>query len=398
MEDTQIATSDAATGTLVRQSYLRFGRWSQPFWSWLTGKPLPGEAPWLSVAPAYMVLWTIAALVLFSALHLALLGAAAPQLVLLGYLLTPVFAVGLGGGWRMVQVVYAHHAIHSTLLGAQAPANLVAAKLLTVFALAQNQDEYEREHLDHHRRNIFTTLDDADAALLYKFGIRPGIPLPRLRYRLFTTLCSPRYHLWFLKARLLSNLRRPLGWKCLALAWMATVFVGLPLAFGLLPVLLALWLPLILVYQMSALLQFSTEHMWLLSARAPYGTQGYAQRCLGRFCGEMVPGCGGKPGGLAAWLGWSSRLLLLHLPTRLCVLVGDLPAHDWHHLCGQVRHSPEAWPSAIYERQRAIDSGLSAGMELRELWGLPQMIAHVLAAMARAPALELAAQPWAREA
>lgn len=398
MTHTKMAIPGMVDGKAIRQSYLRFGRWSQPFWTLVTGKALPGERPLLRIAPLYMALLTVSAIVFFSWLHMAMFNAADARVVALAYLLTPAFAVGLAGRWRTVQVVYAHHAIHATLFAWRRDINVLAAKCLTVFALAQNQDEYEREHLDHHRRHIFTTLDDADASLLYRFGIRPGMPLAHLQRALRRTLCSPSYHLWFLKARCASNMRRPLAWKMAVLAWMAVLFAGLPLLFGVVPAMLAVWLPLLVVYQMSALLQFTTEHMWLLSARAPEGMGGYAERCLGRFCGEMVPGADGQGATAGAWLGWTARLLLLHIPARAAVLVGDMPAHDWHHLCGQVRHSPGQWPSAIYERQRAIDSGLSAGMETRELWGIQHMVSHVLEAMARAPDLNQDQQRWARRA
>ena len=392
------ASPDGHGGSAIRQSYLRFGRWSQPLWTLLTGKALPGEQPLLRIAPLYTALLTVVALAGCSWLQLTLLSSPERDTATLGYLLTPLLAIGMGGAWRAVQVVYAHHAIHGTLIEWRREANTFASKCLTVFALAQNQDDYEREHLDHHRRNIFTTLEDADASLLYKFGIRPGMARATLRQTLVRTLFSPGYHLWFVGARLRSNMRRPLGWKIAVLAWIGVLFVALPLYFGLVPAMLAVWLPLIVVYQMSALLQFATEHMWLLSAEAPVGMRGYAERCHGRFCGEMVPGGDGHSATVAAWLGWTARLLVLHLPARICVLVGDMPAHDWHHLCGQIRHSQGDWPSAIYQRQRAIDSGLSAGMETRELWGIHNMVTHVLDAMAAAPDLQAQSAPMMRRA
>lgn len=59
------------------------------------------------------------------------------------------------------------------------------------------------------------------------------------------------------------------------------------------------------------------------------------------------------------------RLLAgLHLPLvfssfsrPLHFMIGDMPAHDWHHFAGLLGMSGFAWPIAIYERQRAIDEG-----------------------------------------
>jgi fatty acid desaturase len=375
----------------IRRSYLRFPRWSQPLWTLLTGKPLCGERPQLVLPPIAKLLLTLVTLVGLTALHLHLLAAEALALRLSGWLLAPVFMVLLAGAWRSLQVVFGHHAVHGTLLPRRPRANALCAKLLTLFTLVQNEKEYEQEHLDHHRRAIFSTLNDADASLLYRFGIRPGVPESELRKVLLKTLVSPVFHGVLLAARVSSNLRRPLAWRALAVLWMAWLVVGLPLQFGVVPTLLAVWLPLVVCYQISALLQFSTEHVWLLTPDGAPCMTSYAQRCYGRFCGEPLPGDAGRPTGARAWLGWWARTLFAHIPVRFGVLVGDLPAHDWHHLCILVKHRPVGWPTAIFERQKAIDSGVSAGMEQREIWGLGNMISHVLRSMAAAPAQPLAA-------
>ena len=370
----------------VRESYLRFPTWTQPFWTLLTGKPLPGEQP-LSRLPAPLAMGLeLAIAVLACVLHLRLLCATETSLRLAGYALTPVFALYLTGALRKMQVVYGHHAIHGTLFKQRSKANAYAARALTIFALSQNEVEYEQDHLDHHRRTIFTTLHDADAALLYACGVRPGKSLDELNRALLFTLVSPRYHLWFLKARLISNLRRPTLERAIAFVWMTLIFVALPMQYGLVTACLALWLPLTVLYQMSALLQFATEHVWLTGEAPGANAQAYAQRCHGRFSGERVPGADGTPVSMRTWLAWWTRTLCLHVPTRMAVLVGDLPAHDWHHLVAAVGHSTSQWPQAIYERQRAIDSGNSAGMEDRELWGMGDMVRYVLLSMSRAPA------------
>jgi hypothetical protein len=67
-------------------------------------------------------------------------------------------------------------------------------------------------------------------------------------------------------------------------------------------------------------------------------------------------------------------VVLIHLPTRVFVLVGDLPAHDWHH------RAPRAatWPDAIYARQRDIENGCPGWPESpTEIWGLKQAINHL---------------------
>ncbi|MBW4049021.1 MAG: fatty acid desaturase [Proteobacteria bacterium] len=370
----------------VRESYLRFPAWTQPFWTLLTGKPLPHEQPFVRFPTTLSMGLDLTIALLVCTLNLSLLAAEKTSLLLIGYALTPVFALYLTGVLRKVQVVYGHHAIHGTLFKKRRHANAYAARGLTIFALSQNEVEYEKDHLDHHRRTIFTTLNDADAAHLYALGVRPGKPLNELSRALLTALVSPRYHLWFLKARLLSNLRRPIVDRSIAIAWMVLIFVVVPWQCGVVAACLALWLPLTILYQMSALLQFATEHAWLVGEAPNTNVHAYAQRCHGRFSGERVPGTDGSPASARTWLAWWVRTLLVHVPTRIAILVGDLPAHDCHHIVAAVGHSASSWPRAIYERQRAIDSGNSAGMEGREIWGIGNMVRHVVLSMSRAPA------------
>jgi hypothetical protein len=381
------ACADSNQRSTVRLSYLRFPAWTQPFWTLLTGKPLPHERPLLRIAPAASMLFGLVVAIVLCGVELLMLGSPDAATRIGGGVAAPIVALYITGYLRKAQVVYGHHAIHGALFKSRGGLNAYAAQALTILALAQNEGEYEREHLDHHRRSIFTTLLDADASLLYEFGIRPGNPIGTLKLALLKTLCSPRFHLWFLKARLLSNLRRPLVGRGCAIAWIAALVIGAPLRFGFAPTLVAIWLPYTILYQISALLQFATEHVWLADGPDCPRIRTYAERCHGRFCGERLPGGDGVRPSVREWLGWWARTLFLHVPMRLSVLVGDLPAHDWHHLASSIGHRSTAWPFALYERQRAIDSGRSAGMEHREIWGVFGMIEHVLRGMAQAPAL-----------
>lgn len=380
------SATDGASPVSIRASYLKFPGWTQPIWTWLTGKPLPHQRATFRLRPALCLVVDLVTAILSTCIHLRLLCAPDAAGRLLGYALTPAFAFYLTGVLRKAQVVYGHHAIHGTLFKGRKKLNDYAAMILTILSLSQNEREYERDHLDHHRRSVFTTLRDADACLLHRFGLRPGKPMNALMRTLLLTLVSPKYHLVLLQARLSSNLRRPTFGLILLTAWIVFVFGVLPAQVGVVPMALAVWLPMSILYQMSALLQFATEHVWL-TGEAPNANRVYAERCHGRFCGERVPGTDGSPATAHAWIKWWTRTVLMHAPIRVAVLVGDLPAHDWHHLVPIIEHSYSDWPIAIYERQRAIDSGNSAAMEARECWGIDNMIRHVLLSMAAAPPL-----------
>lgn len=371
--------------TSIRDSYLFFPAWSQPLWTLLTGKALPLERPFLQIPNALLPALDLGATALGCLINLYLLSAQTSEVRFLGYLLAPLFALHLTGSLRKAQVVYGHHAIHRTLFKNNGSLNSIAARALTILCLSQNEEAYTADHFGHHRRAVFSTLLDADAALLYKLGIQPGKALSDLRIRLLIELLSPAFHFHFLKQRALSNLRRSAVDRWFAIAWAGTLFIWAPLQFGMLPAFLALWLPFTILYQMSALLQFATEHVWLADTSEVTDMGMLAQRCHGRFCGERVPGTEGSRASIRSWLAWLARMLCVHIPVRMAVLVGDLPAHDWHHLAASIGHDPGNWPHAIYERQRAIDEGNAIGMDYRELWGIGDILNHVLQKMSKAP-------------
>jgi hypothetical protein len=112
---------------------------------------------------------------------------------------------------------------------------------------------------------------------------------------------------------------------------------------------------------------------------------------FGRFVGEPIPSRDLPPGQwLWAWGRWLFRLFALHMPTRLCVLPGDLCQHDWHH-----RHPRGDWSNAGYERQRDLAAGCPGWPEpYREVWGLGHAIDMVFAGLASLPPLPASTLSW----
>ncbi len=380
--------------TQVRESMAVLPRWMQPWLTRLTGKALPGEAG--------RALHPVQSLALSLAL---LLGLAAGNLLLLsgggmaGFAMLPLTWLVITGLMRKMQVVYGHHCVHRVFVRGHPAGNEFLLRALTTFLLVQNGAEYRRDHLGHHNRSLFTTVRDADAAFLHRLGFQPGTRRGVLWRRLLLgTLLSPRFHGLFLAARLGSCLmRQPPAWRLAAAAWTGLLTAGLAALAGWWQAALVVWVPMFFLYHHSALLQFLTEHAWLVSGEAPRSVDAYAERCWGRFLGDPCPAPGRHRGlaWLGAWTRWWLRLLLLHAPVRVACLVGDLPAHDWHHLCGFIGDDTAAWPGAIHARQAAIDRGRSLRMEQRELWGLRSMLDHVflLLEMAGSPSHESAAGP-----
>jgi hypothetical protein len=133
---------------------------------------------------------------------------------------------------------------------------------------------------------------------------------------------------------------------------------------------LVILMPMGPLYHVSALLQFLTEHRWLVTNDGPREKNDYAARCVGRFA--LIPppvfGLTSLPA-ISAWTWWTLRMVA-ELLVRVGVWVGDLPAHDHHHLAGHVGHDVHDWDEAIFERQRAIDVGDKYGIATREVYGI----------------------------
>jgi hypothetical protein len=112
---------------------------------------------------------------------------------------------------------------------------------------------------------------------------------------------------------------------------------------------------------------------------------------FGRFVGEPCPSRDlPLERWLLAWGRWCARLLWLHIPTRLCVLVGDLCQHDWHH-----RHPTGDWSNACYARQRDLQSGCPGWPEpYTAIWGLDKAIDEVFAGLAALPPLPASPSSW----
>ena len=358
----------------IRESYRVFPGWTQHFWTWLTGKPLAGQTPLFRHTPGSFL---VAALMTFSAgIALGALGAAVGS---------PWGLLALLSGWcltvnasrRLISTVV-HQCIHNRF-SAQRRWNMLLAEFLTLLVLTPNAREYQREHFgQHHRIGTFTTARDPSAIFLMDAGFRPGLT-PRAYWRVLLANClSPAFHGRFLLKRLHSNLvsatpMRRLGALLYLAAWSAPVFL---LDGGAWVVLLAFLVPIVPLYQSSVLLEFISEHAWLVpideaDARTKkfHGTHSW-----GRFCGSPLPDPSLPSYRRAlAWTTWLGATLLYHLPVRLMILPGDLPQHDFHHRNPNTQH----WTAAAYARQSDSDRAADGRPPYAEFWGIHRAIEHV---------------------
>jgi fatty acid desaturase len=349
----------------VRATYLRFPAWTQHFWTWQTGKALPGQQPlvrhtWASYLGVTLAVYlgglavsTVAVAAMFPYWYLALL---------VGWLLTV-------GGARMLVLVIAHQAVHRRLTG-KASGDRLWGEVATVLSMFHTLSEFIQEHFDsHHRREIFATADDPPAQFLMDLGFRPGMPRRALWRRAWLVFVSPAFYWRGFFGRFSSNIRRGGRWRRLGVALWLGWWLSLPFWFphGLLVLVLAFVVPVILFAQLSALLDRLGEHAWLAPRIPEYGNRFYtAANTAARFCGSPVPAQGMPLGAQAmAWIRWGAATTCYHLPARLLVVVGDLPNHDHHHRYPATPH----WTTAAYARQHDIDAG-PPGPPYQEVWGM----------------------------
>lgn len=190
----------------------------------------------------------------------------------------------------------------------------------------------------------------------------------------FGRLSSHRgFHAVFVAQRLKSALFTS-SWahRAIVAAWIG----GLGLLLGSIApwwaIAIAIGIPLLLLYNISALLQLLTEHRWL--GVSVTDLQDYASRCVGRFCLAAPPPAGSS--GLRsckAWSVWGLRMLPLLL-VRLAVSLGEDLHHDVHHLARRLGLDPKNWVDAAFDRERAIQQGDRYGLASREVYSLKEAL------------------------
>jgi hypothetical protein len=239
-------------------------------------------------------------------------------------------------------------------------------------------DEYVASHAkSHHNPKDTAAQGDEDAQDFYALGFVPGKTVRYYWITLIMTLINPWWYLKGMAGRISRALRRPRSramrctavfilmligsallsggvFGCMAVAYLITIFIGVPAA---------------------ALLQQVTEHLWgCYLDLVPAGLTGKRVEmvCQGRFNLDFFP----AKGTVGRW--WKVALWLLRLPyhllVRLVVLPGDLSAHAVHHLhCHDLEwtHAP-TWTLKAYQDEPE---------RYRHCWSLGKALSRVFRAM-----------------
>lgn len=353
----------------------RWPEWLQPMHVAITGVPNPGSKP-RDTTPLKLLLEDVSLL----AVSASLSAWSANALVVAGSVtamvgLAPVVLVaGMAavGRLRRLVVGHNHEAGHGVVAAfyesrgiAPAIAKLIArfiATFSTLTTFTQNNDDYAREHEDHHGRWLGTR-QDPDGEQLHEWGFWPG-KITSVRQHMWRTILNPIWHARFLIKRLESNLlrgpayRRLLAAMRLALGIAALALMPWPSALAL----LAIWVP---GYQTASLVQLLTIHTY--GHTKPADTlEDYAERTHERIPYRLMP----KSGGVREWLSWGWSMLG-HIAARLTVLDDTMIAHGWHHLAWPTGNSFNDWWNTSLGMVNAYFEGkLPPGKEQRIQMGI----------------------------
>lgn len=362
----------------IRATYTRFPGWTQHFWTWMTGKALPGQRPRIRHSWRSYLVVTCG---LF-ALGLLLAGAAVTHRF-------PLWPAGLAAGWvaslaaaRAMILVIVHQCIHRRFSG-DARRDRMIAEALTALTLWQDAARMKGEHFDAHHDEAFATHADPPVQSLLKLGFRPGLARTELWRRALVVFVSPRFYMSWFVDRLRWNATAAPARRVAFVLWVGVLVVAaVRLDHGPIVVGLAFVLPVVLLAQLCALLDRLGEHAWLTPPDPRYGVRRqHIPATWARFCGRAVP-----PSGLplracvTGWARWLLGTVLVDVPSRLLVLPGDLPNHDFHH------RNPGTWDWAIaaYRRQGEIDEAGPDDAPYTEVWGLKAAIDRMLVGLSEA--------------
>lgn len=351
----------------IRESYraLPF----QGFWTWLTGKELRDRLdhrptpPWMILAEAWLLLLTG-------------LGGSFLAYQYCIWLL-PLFWIFTTGGMRHFVATVGHMCVHGFLFRAAA-SNKLVAEVIGITLFVQGYAAYRQDHMLSHHGHNFGTEHDRDGKAICLLGFEPGKSVPQLWCNLLWLLVSPTFHWAFWVARFKENFLTASRLRTgAALLWWSVVgYAGYRFGYGLL---LALYLlPVLVLYQISSLLQLVTEHIWLGRQPGDSTKETHHKLSLGRFCGSRAPGRLRSLGDFAKWGVWLAAQFGYHLPVRVFILQGTFPAHDWHHRHGGSR----AWANVTREREKDILRG-DAEIAYQDHWGMINIYNAVFTELSR---------------
>jgi hypothetical protein len=286
----------------------------------------------------------------------------------LAWALVPATTLVALHGARKLRNVIMHQCAHDNFIRNRSFDRLLG-KAISVALLTEEFDYYKRSHIEDHHSSRHQTIFDPTVVFLFRdLGVRPGMAPCEMWRRLFISTVSPFYHFRFLAARLRSHFNgTSLRHKICLIAHLCLVSGTVTALDAGRTFLLSWLLPVTLLYQVSTAFRLASRHIFISNLPKKRDKSTLGAFTLGIFIGTPCP----KPGksilrNAGEWSWWWTRMVAFHAPCRLGVLVGDGPAHDFHH---RFPRYPD-WANYTYARaddQRNLSEGWPP---YREVWGL----------------------------
>jgi chloramphenicol-sensitive protein RarD len=343
-----------AVGAVRADWRARLPGWLQPFLTWLIAYPHAGQKPLFPNRP-----WWLAALTPAAVLALGLaLAAGVVHVGGFAWLALPVAWLLVVHGGRALHVLVIHQGVHGNLTGSPVKDRVVVEAVSTLL-LVQGHDGYKHDHDAVHHPRLASAEDPDRQFTLEVMRIAPGADRAANKRRFLAALLSPRVHARFLAGRFRANfVDCPPLRRLLACAWLGVVAAALVASQRWVEFLVGCVVPLGVLFHMSSMCQFVTEHFWVRRRQPGQSARDHNLALLvNRHLGDPLPPVGLT--GLAWWSGWAawwSRLLLYHVPVRLGILAADLPVHGSHHLWPHEKR----WADGIYRfRELSEQTGKS---------------------------------------
>jgi fatty acid desaturase len=380
------AHSSKSTATVVAvgdprcEMAVRLPRFMQPFLTWLTAVPAPGERhPTAARNTALMdAAFRMGAGAAISVLGLAQgFGLLKVALLLTGAALTT-------SGMSIVQVIIFHYCAHAAMFRSR-PVNQVVGRFISIVFLFSDFDKYRADHIQHHRAEKLITEDDEFSRFVVRVcRLQPGEGKKKLWAKTVVAIISPIFHGRFFVSRVRGNLLTGSVPRTIAFGAFWGTFVGGATYFDIWAEIFLIWiLPLTVLLQVATIFRILCEHRFppaeILSAR---GKLLLCYATIGVFPGRSPPALlASSAKGAVAWMLWWFDLLTIQLFSRVVVLVGDAPCHDFHHR----RPGTREWFHAHYARQQDKENGCPGyPMNYIDVWGLFEAIDLNLEALANA--------------
>ncbi|WP_408665659.1 stearoyl-CoA 9-desaturase [Jatrophihabitans sp.] len=300
-------------------------------------------------------------------------------------LILPGWAITLHG-MRNLRMMVFHQCAHRNMW-AKSRLDAAVGRMVAALLMVQHFERYRSEHVaDHHARHHMTLRDPTVQAFLVSLELTPGMCRRDMWARMLGKIVSPKFHLAFLRARVLSYFHAASSLeRVVTLGSMTAAGVICSLVEGGWVFLVVAWLiPLTVLYQISNTLRLCVKHTFPpagLHEGQRCGRNYFASLTNAIFVGEAAPSASGAgPATLRSWIRWCARMTFIHFPSRYLVLTGDTVVHDFHHRRPMTRD----WANYIFAREDDVRAGHAGWPEYRHVWGLVAAIDTVFASLSAA--------------